>query len=77
MRLLQQRLAETEAQMTKILQAMQSVQAKVGTEQKTAENNQSGEPAQQDTSNNQGEATVKVDAGRKQEEQGVCSQRSR
>ena len=72
MRLLQQRLAETEAQMTKILQAMQSVQAKVGTEQNKTENNQSGEPAQQDTSNNQGKATDKVDAGRKQEEQGVC-----
>ena len=81
MRLLQQRLAETEAQMTKILQAMQSVQARVGVEQNKTEKEQSGETtqqaeetSQQDTSNNQGGVTETDDAEKKDEEPGVCIQ---
>ena len=70
MRLLQQRLAETEAQMTKILQAMQSVQSRVGAEQSKGEGVQQGEATQQDKSNNQGE--VVENGEKKEEEQGVC-----
>ena len=70
MRLLQQRLAETEAQMTKILQAMKTVQAKVVPEQRqegeSVVSGEQGETSQQNVSNNSGDA-----GERKIEEQGV------
>ena len=70
MRLLQQRLAETEAQMTKILQAMKTVQAKVvpeqGQEGESVGSGEQGETSQQNASNNSGDA-----GERKMEEQGV------
>lgn len=72
MRLLQQRLAETEAQMTKILQAMKTVQAKVvpeqGQEGESVASGELGETSQQNTSNNSGDA-----GERKMEEQGLNS----
>ena len=72
MRLLQQRLAETEAQMTKILQAMKTVQAKVVPEQgqegeNVASGEQQGETSQQNTSNNSGAGEATETRERKDE----------
>ena len=77
MRLLQQRLAETEAQMTKILQAMKTVQARVIPEQtregeSVVGGDETGETSQQNTSNNSGDAREATETReRKEEEQGV------